>query len=213
MGSHGSKNSSQPNAPRVVITSSDRAKLELKLQRDKLTVAMRRCESTAKEERIKAAEFLRSGNRRKALYCLRREQFQRTQLANVTDMLDNIQKLLDTVEFSQIEVEVFDALKSGKEELSRLNSMLNVDDIAELMNDTAETVEEARRINEVLARPLDGFDDESLLEELMSHENMEVDKIGTDLNELSIPNHKLPERVKPEERVSGDGPRESMLPA
>ncbi|RNF18808.1 charged multivesicular body protein 6 [Trypanosoma conorhini] len=199
MGAHTSKVPVQQRkvsaeAPKAVITSSDRAQLELKLQRDRLMAAVRRYDVVAKEERAKAREFVRSGNRRKALYCLKREQLQRTQVTSVTDMLDNVQRLLDTVEFTQIELEVFDAIKGGKEELSKLNAMLNVDDIAELMDDTAETIEEARRINVILAQPLEGYeDDEALLAELLSQGVSSAPAAEVAVEEVAVPTHKLPQ--------------------
>ncbi|ORC89913.1 charged multivesicular body protein 6 [Trypanosoma theileri] len=217
MGSRESKASSQRTAPpvseKVMITSSDRVQLELKLQRDKLAAAIRKYESSAKEERTKASEFLRSGNRRKALYCLKREQAQRSQVTTVTDMLNNVQSLLDTVEFSQIEMEVFHALKTGKDELSKLNSMLNVDDIAELMDGTAETIEEARRIDALLAQPLDGFDEDALINELMSEDPIVHPESEPGLKHVVVPAHDLPLTEKQENHVSNNRLDEAMLPA
>ncbi|KAH9582281.1 Snf7 family [Trypanosoma melophagium] len=217
MGSRESKPNNQTTAPpvleKVMITSSDRAQLELKLQRDKLTAAIRKYEINAKEERAKASEFLRSGNRRKALYCLKRERVQRSQVTSITDLLNNVQSLLDTVEFSQIEVEVFHALKNGKEELSKLNSMLNVDDIAELMDGTAETIGEAHRIDAILAQPLDGCDEDALLNELMSEDPNVLPETKLGLKDAVVPTHELPLTEKQESHVSDNRLDEPMLPA
>ncbi|RNF02544.1 charged multivesicular body protein 6 [Trypanosoma rangeli] len=196
MGTQTSKKQSERHvlaeAPKVAVTSLDRAQLELKLQRDRLMAAIRRYEVVAREERTKAGDFLRAGNRRKALYCLKREKIQQSQITSVTDMLDNVQRVLDTVEFSQIEVEVLDALKGGKDELSKLNALLNVDDITELMDDTAETIEEARRINNVLAQPLAGYEDEdALLAELVSQGPTNAFAAEVAVENVAIPTHKL----------------------
>lgn len=215
MGIRSSKNNSQhetlTEASKVVITSSDRAQLELKLQRDKLTAVIKRYETIAQEERTKASDLLRSGNRRKALYCLKRERAQKSLATGIADMLDNVQRLIDTVEFHQIEMEVFVALKNGKDELSRLNSMLNIDDIIGLMEDTAETIEESRRIDSVLAQPLDGYEDDALLNELLLQGSAEISKDKHSLEEVVIPTHKLPEEVRSDIYVTENEVEEARL--
>ncbi|GET87451.1 hypothetical protein, conserved [Leishmania tarentolae] len=175
------------------ITPSDKARLQLKLQRDNAQAAIRKYERVANLEHEKAKELMRLGNRRKALYCLKREKAQKSQISIVTDMLDNIQHLIDTVEFSQIQREVVEAMKEGKCELDNLNKMLNIDDIEKLMNEASESIEEANQINAVLSQPLPGvLDDEELLRELEQSTN--TLKNDQELPSLTVPNHTLPQK-------------------
>lgn len=169
----------------------------MKLQRDNLQAAIRKYERVAAVEHEKAKELMRAGNKRKALYCLKREKAQEAQIATVTDMLNNVQHLIDTVEFAQIEGEVVAAMRDGKSELDNLNKMLNIDDIEKLMDETSESIEEANQINALLSQPLAGVpDDDELLQELQAAvgEKPAEEK----LPDMKVPHHPLPEARKQE---------------
>lgn len=181
-----------PAREKATITSSDRVKLQLKMQRDNLVAASRKFERVSEAEHEKAKEFMKVGNKRKALYCLKREKAQQAQLQSVTDMLDNVQKLIDSVEFSQMEEEVVAALKDGKTELERLNKMLSIDDIEKLMDETAESIEEARQIDALLSQPVAGVtDDDELLRELEGQ--MGQSEKPVKVGDVKVPKHPLPE--------------------
>ena len=49
--------------------------------------------------------------------------------------------MVHSIEFKQIEIQVFDGLKIGNESLKNLNQMLNLDDIEQIMDDTKEAVD------------------------------------------------------------------------
>ncbi|KAK7198996.1 Snf7 [Novymonas esmeraldas] len=175
------------------ITPSDKARLQLKLQRDNLQAAVRKYERVATLEHEKAREFMRAGNKRKALYCLKREKAQESQITTVTDMLDNVQCLINTVEFAQIQGEVVAAMRDGKSELDNLNKLLNIDDIERLMDETSESIEEANQINAVLSQPLAGVpDDDELLREL--ERSMGTKKVDQNLPNLPVPTHPVTRR-------------------
>ncbi|KPI87940.1 hypothetical protein ABL78_2979 [Leptomonas seymouri] len=198
MGTGGSKSerASASDATRKAgasqITNSDKVRLQMKLQRDNLQAAIRKYERVANIEHEKAKQLMRAGNKRKALYCLKREKAQEAQIATVTDMLNNVQHLIDTVEFAQIEGEVVAAMRDGKSELDNLNKMLNIDDVEKLMDETSESIEEANQINALLSQPLVGVpDDDELLRELES-------SVGKTKTEEKLPNIKVPQHPLPE---------------
>lgn len=173
------------------ITSSDRVKLQLKVQRDNLVASIRKYERVADSEHDKAKEFMKEGNKRRALYCLKRERMQKEQVQTVTGILDNVQHLLDTIEFAQIETEVVSALSDGKTELQRLNKMLNIDDLEKLMDETAESIELAQQIDAVLSQPLtSGVDNDVLLAELKVQ--IGLDETPEGVAHVKVPSHKLP---------------------
>ncbi|EPY28503.1 charged multivesicular body protein 6 [Strigomonas culicis] len=168
------------------------------MQRDNLLASIRKYERVAEEEHGKAKEFMLVGNKRKALYCLKREKIQQNQIQSVTNILDNVENLINTVEFQEIEVEVVNAMRDGKSELEKLNKMLDIDDIEKLMDETAESIDEARRIDAVLSQPIAGItDDDELLAELKGQmEEVTEEKEKVDLNDVNVPMHNIPTKKK-----------------
>jgi charged multivesicular body protein 6 len=217
MGSSNSKSekpsakNTRSKAEKSEITSSDKVRLQMKLQRDNLQAAICKYERVARIEHEKAKDLLLAGNKRKALYCLKREKAQEAQIATVTDMLNNVQHLIDTVEFAQIEGEVVAAMRDGKSELDNLNKMLNVDDIEKLMDETSESIEEANQINALLSQPLACVpDDEELLRELEGALGTATTK---KLPDVKVPHHPLPETKKPAAKEEEEESDEEEAPA
>lgn len=172
------------------ISSSDRVKLQLKIQRDGLRAAMNKYERVGRLEHEKAKEMLKLGDKRKALYCLKREKIQGERITQLVAMYENIDLLLGTIENKEVELQVFGSLKTGKEELARLNNMLKVEDIEKLMAETEESIEQAQEINAILSQPLETtvFDEEELLSELLEETgDTEMEK----LKKYTVPSSKI----------------------
>lgn len=183
------------------ISSSDRVKLQLKMQRDNLRAAMNKYERVGKLEREKAKELLLAGNRRKALYCLKCEKIQQDRISKLSVMYDNVEKLIGTIETKEVEMQVFDSLKSGKEELVKLNNMLKIEDIEKLMADTEESIEEAKQIDDILTQPIDNriVDDDELLREL-DDQMVQEDEDISNLNKFKVPDSKPASKVRVPEK-------------
>ena len=61
--------------------------------------------------------------RRKAKLLLKKKRFLEGLLEKTDTQLENLQQMVDTVEFTQIEVKVADGLKQGNEALSQLHKV------------------------------------------------------------------------------------------
>eukprot|EP00796_Vickermania_ingenoplastis_P006970 gene6970-4934_t len=173
------------------ISTSDKVKLQLKMQRDSLRATMNKYERVGSLEREKAKELLKAGDKRKALYCLKREKLQADRIAQLTSMYDNIERLLETIENKEVEIQVFETLKAGKAELGKLNKMLNIDDIEKLMAETEESIDQANQINEILSEPIGNhvFDEDELLRELVGEDD---DKQSAQkLQDIRVPKSKI----------------------
>ena len=115
--------------------------------------------------------------------------------------------MVHSIEFKQIEIQVFDGLKIGNESLKNLNQMLNLDDIEQIMDDTKEAVDyqnvfklRFKRVNinyffTFLNQRITELISGQFTQEEEIDFNMELDSI---IDELlpEVPENQLPERVK-----------------
>ena len=64
-----------------------------------------------------------AGCYRKAKLLLKKKRFMEGLLANTDTQLENLQQMVDTIEFTQIEVKVVEGLKQGNEALNQLHKV------------------------------------------------------------------------------------------
>ena len=65
-------------------------------------------------------------NSRKAKLLLKKKRFLEGLLEKTDTQLENLQQMVDNVEFTQIEVKVVEGLKQGNEALEQLHKVTNV---------------------------------------------------------------------------------------
>jgi charged multivesicular body protein 6 len=92
-------------------------------------------------EKELARQLLREGKHNLARLCLRKKRFQEQLLESLSVQLSNLQQLVDTIEFAQIEKSVFDGLKAGNEALKQLQQEISVEAVEELMLDTRNAIQ------------------------------------------------------------------------
>ncbi|CAI8024678.1 Charged multivesicular body protein 6 [Geodia barretti] len=136
------------------ITEQDKAVLNLKKSRDKLQQYQKKISEQLKKERDIAKQLLRDGKKEKAKLLLKKKRFLEGLLANTDTQLENLQQMVDTIEFTQIEVKVVEGLKLGNEALNQLHKIMSLEDVEKIMGDTQEAVEYQREIDELLGQNL-----------------------------------------------------------
>lgn len=101
---------------------------------------------------------------------------------------------------------VIDGLKVGNEALKKANEMFSIEEIEQIMGDTAEAVEKQREIEALIGGQLSAEDEEEVLKELddLAEEKDATLAAASEPEEPAVP---LPE--VPEDDVPGD---ESTLP-
>lgn len=161
MGGGGSKK----KAPEGV-SQHDVAVLDLKTQRDKLKQARKRAELAIEKETEAAAELARRGQRDRALLCLKKKRYQMTLMSQIEGALDNVQSLVDSIEFAQLTAQVVDRLKVGKDALEELNRQVTVEDVERIMDDTADAIAYRQEIAQLLGTKLSDEDTDAAEEEL-----------------------------------------------
>lgn len=97
---------------------------------------------------------------------LRKKKFQEGLLSRTEGQLDNLERLVHDLEFAQVERQVLDGLKLGNEALKQANAMFSIEEIEQIMEDTAEAIEKQREIDALLSGQLTQEDEEDVLKEL-----------------------------------------------
>jgi len=163
------------NKKKDKVTAHDRAVLDLKVQRDKLKQYKKKCETMADTETRVAKELLAAGRKREALLALKKKKYQLALITRTEGQLSNVSEMIDSIEFTQLEVKVFEGLKQGNQVLRELQDQMKVEDVEKLMEEVAESNETQRRIEEALSGKLSDEDEEEVLAELAALEELETD--------------------------------------
>ncbi|CAG0879734.1 unnamed protein product [Darwinula stevensoni] len=183
------------------VTDQDRAVLQLKKQRDQLRSYQRRIQSVMEKDRNIARRLLQEGNRERAKLLLKKKRHQETLLIRTEGLLENLELMVHDVEFAQINLQVMEGLQQGNEALKQMNSMLSMEDVERILEETQEGVEKQRELDALLL----GF---SLTGEEEEDVNRELDElVGLELPE--VPSEPLPERYPPT-KVKGDRGRVAL---
>ncbi|CAK1596368.1 unnamed protein product [Parnassius mnemosyne] len=168
------------------VTEQDKAVLQLKQQRDKLKQYQKKLELNLERDRQLAKKLLAEDKRDRAKLLLRKKKYQEQLLQNTDAQLEKLEQLTHDLEFTQIEIQVLDGLKTGNAALKKMHDMLNIDEIEKIMDETKEGVEKQREIDEMISGYLTTEDDEAIEAELESILDVS-DKLP------DVPTDKLPE--------------------
>ncbi|CAL8287343.1 unnamed protein product [Boreogadus saida] len=194
------------------ITEQDRAILQLKQQRDKLKQYQRRITLQLEKERLLAKQLLKDGRKEKALVLLKKKRYQDQLLEKTDNQISNLERMVQDIEFTQIELKVIEGLKVGNDCLKSMHEVMSIEDVERIMDETQEAIEYQRQIDEILAGTLTQEDEESVLAELQAltqEEEVQLPDVPTD------PLPEVPEaaNVQPDRMRAKENDRPEMLAA
>lgn len=191
------------------ITDVDRAVLDLKNARDRLTKYNNDLE-TSIEKLIQRAKAAKEAKRMPtALGLLRLKKYKQAQVENVQTQLLNVHQLIGTIDSQQRNAQIVQSMKAGKEALAQLHKETSVDEVLNLMDEISEQVEVEQEINEIIngAVPSLTADQEEAVEAELAALAAEMEGTTTEIkaedlvNTLPLaPGHTLPEVVEPEKK-------------
>ncbi|KAK7077121.1 Charged multivesicular body protein 6 [Halocaridina rubra] len=147
------------------VTEQDKAILQLKTTRDRIRQYQKRSEANLEKDRTLAKQLLQNGKKDRAKLLLRKKRFVEEQLNKTDATLENIEKMIQDLEFAQIEMKVVDSLKVGNESLKHINEMLSIADVESILDETEEAAEKQREISALLSGGVLTEADESAVEE------------------------------------------------
>merc|ERR1712008_75963 len=121
---------------------------------------------TLETDRQMAKKLLSEGKKDRAKLLLRKKKYQESLLTRTDGQLDNLQTLVNDLEFAQVEHQVVNGLKTGNEALKKANEMLSITEIEQIMDDTAEAIEKQKEIDLLISGQLSAEDEDDVLQEL-----------------------------------------------
>lgn len=83
---------------------------------------------------------MKNGNKPLALLALKKRNYQTSLLQKTDDQLFNLEQLVQSIEFAQVEAQVFAGLKTGNQILKEIQNEIRIEDVEKLMDDTAEAI-------------------------------------------------------------------------
>ncbi|KAJ8037110.1 Charged multivesicular body protein 6 [Holothuria leucospilota] len=147
------------------VTEQDKAVLQLKQQRDKIQQYQQKIELNLEKERQLAKKLIQDGKKERALLLLKKKRYQEQMLKRTDGQLENLEKMVSELEFSQIQAKVVEGLKRGNESLKKMHELLSIEEVERIMEETNEGIETQREIDEILAGGLTDEDEDAVLEE------------------------------------------------
>ena len=221
MGGIHSRSKSKPTPKRGgSITPIDRATLDLKVSRDRLSKYRKKLELDTNKLASRAKALHAEGKTKNALQLLRLRKYKLQEADRVEEQLLTVYRMIDKIAEKENEQEVIVAMKQGKDALQILHDQTGIDDVLDLMDEVRDQDEVERRINEVLGQEgltvMEDLGDEDVLAELEQlEEEVRLEAEGQkpaapkkeeDLILPQQPTEPLPsvlqEPIKPEDRVA-----------
>jgi charged multivesicular body protein 6 len=75
---------------------------------------------------------------------LKKKRYYEQNLDKTDGQLDNLDQMVHNIEYTQIEHQVINGLKVGNDCLKKLNEMMSLDEVEQIMDDTRESIEYQR---------------------------------------------------------------------
>jgi len=191
-------------ARRSTISPIDRAVLDLKNSRDRLsrfkTKTSSDCETLLSRATSIHAQNPKDAQKKKtALNLLKLRKYKLNQVENVDSQLLTIETMVANIVSKEEEKEVFAALTTGKDALQQLHNENTVEDVLKLMDEVEEQNEMEREVNEVISGKgnLLSSEEEMELEEELAALEREMfggkeDGVEEDVQLPDVPDGKLP---------------------
>ncbi|THH33508.1 hypothetical protein EUX98_g642 [Antrodiella citrinella] len=184
---------------------------DLKLQRDKLKQYRKKIQAVLDREHEIAKQHLAAGQKDRALFALRKRRYQEGLLVKTDSQLENLEKLVSTIEFSLVEVSVVHGLQQGNEVLKEIHKEMSIEAVEKLLDETAEARAYQREIDDMLADTLTADDEDAVQEELRQLQQEAIGEQELDSDRLpSVPvAEPVSHEVEAEERLPTPTPEES----
>lgn len=164
---------------RAQITDQDKAIFQLKRQRDAIKQYQKRLATVAQKQHDLARQAMQDGKTEKAKFYLRSKKHQQLVIDTTYTQVENLEKLIGTIEFKLIEKDVMYGLQQGNATLKRLNQEMSVERIDGILDDLNEETVKVDEVLDMLGMQLSNKDETEVDEEferMLREERPEISK-------------------------------------
>eukprot|EP01132_Coremiostelium_polycephalum_P005793 gene5793-7206_t len=171
------------------ISDTDKAVLDLKIQRDKLKQFQVQINIVIQKEINIAKECAKSGKKSQALLALKKKKYQEKMLEDSHQNLSNIEELISNIEQAEIQTKIFESLKRGNAALKEIQKECSLEDVENLMAETQDAIDYQNEISNALAGKFSSEEEESLLAELdeMEKQSMAFPQVPNNQLKIDVP--------------------------
>jgi charged multivesicular body protein 6 len=117
-------------------------------------------------ERQVAKELLKNGKKEKAKLLLKKKYYLESLLDKTDTQIDNLMQMVETLEYTQIEMKVVEGLKQGNDCLNEMHKIMSLEDVEKIMDETQDAIAYQREIDELLGQNLTDEDEDAIAAEL-----------------------------------------------
>ncbi|TRY60699.1 hypothetical protein DNTS_013994 [Danionella cerebrum] len=183
---------------------------QLKQQRDKLKQYQKKITLQMEKERQLAKQLLKDGKKEKAILLLKKKRYQDQLLDKTENQISNLERMVQDIEFAQIEMKVIEGLKVGNDCLKKMHEVLSIEEVERIMDETHDAIEYQKQIDEMLAGSLSQEDEEAVLAELEAITQGDSELALPDVPEKELPEVPEEEPVREKERLKKKPEREMV---
>eukprot|EP00884_Botryococcus_braunii_P006950 jgi/Botrbrau1/16256/Bobra.0066s0041.1 len=166
------------------ITETDRAIADLKATKLKLGKEIERLEKARDKDSAVARELVSAKRKDRALLVLKMKKLREQQLDSAQKYFLNVLQVLQNIESAQMTNTLYTVLKEGKDAVASLQKVVTLDDVEQLMSDTATAKDYQEQMQQALSAGLTTEEDEDALQEL---DKLEQEVLQEDMAELPAP--------------------------
>lgn len=184
-----------PPAKQPVVSKTVNQTAQLKQTIGRLEQRRDFIEKKAANEHKNAVMKNKKGDKKGALVHLKRKKMYEKEVEKINGGIFNLEQQAMTLESTSVNVDIVNAMKTGKQALSQMNNAIDVDDVQDLQEDIAEQMAQANEIDAVIGNPIGTDLDMDDLEEELAE--LESDQVAAELDELpSLPAAKVPDATE-----------------
>lgn len=200
MGAFGSKPKKDRKPPGGTISDIDRAVLDLKVSRDRLTRYSKKLNLDSEKLLLKAKSYKAQNQTTTALNLLKLRKLKLKETDKINEQLLTVQTMVSNIQSKEQEKEVIVALREGKSALQKLHEVNTIEDVLQLMEEVEEQNEIEQQVNDILnqtGEELSEYEEEELEQELMAMMGGTVSEENP-VELPQVPTQKLPELEEPQ---------------